>query len=107
MSVLVNIAKRFIAPALPKPTQEYSLSYMDNFVNILRIYFNQLDNLLKQLTAIQTAVPVADLPTPSTALIGARYFVTDSNSMTFAAIVAAGGANRVPVYCDGVNWRIG
>ena len=37
---------------------------------------------------------------------GMRYFVTDSNSMTFHATVAAGGANNVGVTCDGTNWYI-
>lgn len=46
MSIWANIVKRFTAPSLPKPTAEYELSYMDNLVNILRLYFNQLDNLI-------------------------------------------------------------
>lgn len=50
---------------------------------------------------------VAGLASAATAGSGARAFVTDSNSTTFAAIVAGGGSNRVPVYSDGTNWRIG
>lgn len=38
---------------------------------------------------------------------GARSFVTDATATTFASIVAGGGANAVPVYDDGTNWRIG
>ena len=53
------------------------------------------------------AVTVATLPAAATAGAGARHFVTDSNSTTFAAIVAGGGGNGVPVYSDGTNWRIG
>jgi len=37
----------------------------------------------------------------------ARAFVTDSNSTTFNATVAGGGANKVPVWSDGTNWKIG
>jgi hypothetical protein len=62
-------------------------------------------------TAITGAIPfvlpsytVANLPTGSA---GMRAFVTDSNATTFAAVVAGGGANGVPVYHDGTNWRIG
>lgn len=40
-------------------------------------------------------------------LEGSRAFVTDANATTFASIVAAGGANKVPVYRDGTAWRIG
>lgn len=50
---------------------------------------------------------VATLPTAATAGNGARAFVTDANATTFASVVAAGGANHVPVYSDGTNWRIG
>lgn len=58
--------------------------------------------------AVRTrSVTVATLPAAATAGSGARHFVTDSNSTTFAAIVAGGGGNGVPVYSDGTNWRIG
>lgn len=49
MSIWSNIIKRFKAPALPKPGPEYDKPYFDNLVNILRLYFNQLDNLLEQI----------------------------------------------------------
>lgn len=52
-------------------------------------------------------VAVASLPAAAAANNGARYFVTDANATTFASIVAGGGANKVPVYSDGTNWRIG
>lgn len=50
---------------------------------------------------------VANLPAAATAGAGSVGFVTDANATTFASVVAAGGANGVPVYCDGANWRIG
>jgi len=56
VSIWANIIKRFRAPPLPKPTQEYDKGYLDNLVNILRLYFNQLDNLLEQIV---TASPVS------------------------------------------------
>lgn len=55
MSIWTSLIKRFKAPSLPKPTQEYDRAYFDSFVNILRLYFNQLDNLLEQIV---TASPV-------------------------------------------------
>lgn len=48
---------------------------------------------------------VSALPAAGTA--GRRRFVTDANATTFGAVVAGGGANGVPVYDDGTNWRIG
>lgn len=46
---LFSVIKRFVAPALPHPTTEYDQKYFDKFNNILRIYFNQIDNLLGQI----------------------------------------------------------
>jgi hypothetical protein len=50
---------------------------------------------------------VASLPAAATAGAGARSFVTNATATTFASVVAGGGANGVPVYSDGTNWRIG
>ena len=54
-----------------------------------------------------TVYTVATLTAAATAGAGARAFVSDSTATTFAAVVAGGGANGVPVYSDGTNWRIG
>lgn len=50
---------------------------------------------------------VAALPSAADAGAGARAFVTDASASTFASTVAGGGATLVPVYSDGVNWKIG
>lgn len=54
-----------------------------------------------------STLTVGTLPAAATAGAGARAVVTDANATTFHAIVAAGGANVVPVFSDGTNWRIG
>jgi hypothetical protein len=54
-----------------------------------------------------TVYTVATLPTGT---IGERAFVSDSNQTLAAGIgllVVGGGANPVPVYYSGSNWRIG
>lgn len=53
-----------------------------------------------------TAYTVATLPAASTAGAGARAYVTDANATTFMSTVAGGGANVVPVFSDGTNWKI-
>lgn len=56
------------------------------------------------------ALTVATLPSAATLGAGARSFVTDANATHAAGlgtVVAGGGANAVPVYSDGTNWRIG
>lgn len=50
---------------------------------------------------------VATLPSASSSGAGFRSFVSDANSTTFASAVAGGGSNVIPVYSDGVVWRIG
>lgn len=62
---------------------------------------------LRQYIPVTNPVVVASLPSAATAGSGARSMVTDANATTFASIVAGGGANTVPVYSDGTNWRIG
>jgi hypothetical protein len=55
-------------------------------------------------------VAVASLPAPSGTYQGARGTVNNSNATLSAgigAVVAGGGTNVVPVFCDGTNWRIG
>ena len=75
---------------------------------------NMTDALAETLVASKyvktTTVAVAALPAAATAGAGARAAVADSNATLTAgigAVVAAGGANVVPVFCDGAAWRIG
>jgi len=42
---------RAVAPRLPAATQQYDANYINQLNNILRLYFNQLDNILGQLKA--------------------------------------------------------
>ena len=56
-------------------------------------------------TTVKTATAtVASLPAGS---MGMRHFVTDANATTFNSIVAGGGTNKLPVFHDGTDWRIG
>jgi hypothetical protein len=42
-----------VPPALPKPDFEYSMTSQDRFLNILRLYFNGLNNALNSLLAVR------------------------------------------------------
>jgi hypothetical protein len=53
VSIWANVIKRFTAPSLPKPTPQYDQKYFDALVNVLRLYFNQLDNLLGLIVSAQ------------------------------------------------------
>ena len=59
MSILSTVIKRFVAPALPQASQEYDQKYFDKFNSILRLYFNQIDQLLGQLVSTSSTVPVS------------------------------------------------
>ena len=48
-----------VAPRLPSAPVEYDQRYQDQFLNILRLYFNQLDNLLGQILATTSPIPIS------------------------------------------------
>lgn len=56
MSFITTILKRFRAPALPNAPETYERRYVDQLTNILRIYFNQLDQLLEAILASNPAL---------------------------------------------------
>jgi hypothetical protein len=65
-----------------------------------------VDTILYGVT-ITPPTTVGALPVAAVGYKGARAFVTDANAATFGTTAASGGANNVPVYCDGTNWKIG
>ena len=101
------------APSPNNAPPQYSQQYQHLLNNQLKLYFNQVDNILGQLSSASGYIPaltvytVATLPSAATAGIGARAFVSDATATTFASTVAGTGANKVPVYSDGTNWKIG
>jgi len=99
-------------PALPFAPPDYNEQYQNQLNNVLRLYFNRLNNIVSQLDSngIQpplTNYTVATLPFAVDAGKGARAFVTDALAPVFGATVVTGGTVAVPVYSDGVNWKVG
>ena len=103
---------RVTPPNLPLAPIQYDSRYQEQLNNVLRLYFNRLNNSLGQLST-STIIPpvtnytVATLPSAATSGAGARTFVTDATIPTFGATVVGGGAVFVPVYSDGTNWKVG
>jgi hypothetical protein len=99
------------APRLPNAPTEYEQRYLDSLNSILRLYFNQLDNTIRQLQAASNiklnVYTVSTLPSAVTSGAGTLAFVTDALLPTFGSTVAGGGAVNVPVYSDGTNWKVG
>lgn len=103
---------KIAAPNLPLATKVYSPQYQDQLNNVLRLYFNRVDDFISRLS-VSSDIPaltnfnVATLPSAVTLGAGARAFVTDALTPTFGATVVGGGAVNVPVYSDGTNWKVG
>lgn len=62
---------------------------------------------IQLVSSLPAALTVAGLKTCAAAIKYSRNFVTDANATTFNSVVAGGGTNVVPVFCDGTSWRIG
>lgn len=54
-----------------------------------------------------TPVTFANLPSAASAGAGAKAHVTDSSTATFNGTISGGGANSVPCFSDGTNWKVG
>jgi len=98
-------------PNLPYAPEEYNTNYQEKLTNVLRLFFNQLNDVLTTLinayitnTSITT---VAKLPAASMTNAGSRTFVSDATVTTFGTTVVGGGSNTVPIYSTGTSWKIG
>lgn len=52
-------------------------------------------------------VTFASLPGVASVSVGGRAMITNSTTAVFNATAAGGGANVVPVFSDGTQWRVG
>jgi hypothetical protein len=106
-----NPINPIVAPRLPNAPTEYEQRYIDGLNSILRLYFNQLDNTIRQLQAASNiklnVYTVSTLPNAVTSGAGTLAFVSDASAPTFGSTVVGGGAVNVPVYSDGTNWKVG
>jgi hypothetical protein len=81
-----NLLNRIVAPRLPNATQEYDSRYLDQLNDILRLYFNQLDSILGQLTASNQAavINVPYLAVQDT--VSHTVTANTANAMTFDTV---------------------
>lgn len=74
----------------------------ESSAELFRRYWDTLSNVVEDLNSKPILVSeLSDTPTV------VRRIVSDANATTFSSIVTGGGSNKVPVYFDGTNWRIG
>jgi len=81
-----NVLSRVVAPRMPNATQEYDPRYLDQLNNILRLYFNQIDAILGQLTASTqaAAINVPYLAVQDT--VSHTVTANTANAMTFNTV---------------------
>lgn len=96
----------FASPALPLAPVNFDRQYQDQLNNVLRLYFNQVQAALQQLS-VPSVYLVADLPSAVDAGAGARAFTSNAAGPVFGSVVVGGGTETVPIYSDGTNWRVG
>jgi hypothetical protein len=83
---------RIAAPNLPLGTAEYSRQYQDQLNNVLRLYFNRLDNLLAQL---QTSSGGTGIRLPYGAFSDFTDQSTTVNTATLMALSVTDFSNEV------------
>ena len=59
MSLLIENALVVPPPNLPLAPGQYDSRYQEQFNNVLRLYFNRLDALLRQIVATESPIPVS------------------------------------------------
>lgn len=59
MSFLIENATVIPPPNLPLAPVDYESRYQEQFNNVLRLYFNRLDALLRQIVATTTPIPIS------------------------------------------------
>jgi hypothetical protein len=83
---------KIAAPSLPLATPEYSRQYIDQLNNVLRLYFNRLDNLLAQLV---TSSGGAGIRLPYGAFSDFTSQTTTANTATLISLNTTDFSNTV------------
>lgn len=85
---------RTVAPRLPAATQQYDVNYINQLNNVLRLYFNQLDNILGQL---RTASDTSGLRVPYGAFSSDQTQTTTANTDTLMTLNTTEFTNGVTI----------
>lgn len=85
---------RVVAPRLPNATITYSQQATDEYTRILRLYFNQLDNILGQLT---TSISASGLVLPYGAFSSDQDQTTTANTATLLTLNTTDFSNDVSI----------
>jgi len=85
---------RVVAPRLPTAPAEYEARYHDQFADVLRLYFNRLDNILGQL---ETKTTTATLVAPYGAFSSDQDQTATANTATLMTLNTTDFSNEVSI----------
>ena len=85
---------RAVAPRLPAATQQYDANYINQLTNVLRLYFNQLDNIIGQLKASSNT---SGLRVPYGAFSSDQTQTTTANTATLMTLNTTDFTNGVTI----------
>lgn len=83
-----------VAPRLPAATQQYDANYINQLTNVLRLYFNQLDNIIGQLKASSNT---SGLRVPYGAFSSNQSQTTTANTATLMTLNTTDFTNGVTI----------
>jgi hypothetical protein len=87
--------QRVQPPALPLATDEYSKAYIDQLNNVLRLYFNRLNNILNQMNTGSGAIDGSGLRIPYGAFSSNQSQTTTANTATLMTLNTTDFSNNV------------
>jgi len=88
------VLNQTVAPRLPVATDDYDPNYINQLNNVLRLYFNQIDNILNQL---KTATDTSGLRVPYGAFSSDQDQSTTANTATLMTLNTTDFSNGVSI----------
>jgi hypothetical protein len=98
MSLIVTTEydfQRVQPPALPLATDQYSKAYQDQLNNVLRLYFNRLQNILNQMNTGSGEIDGSGIRLPYGAFSSDQDQTTTSNTATLMTLNTTDFSNDV------------
>ena len=89
--------QRVQPPALPLATEQYNKAYQDQLNNVLRLYFNRLQNILNQMNTGSGSIDGSGLRIPYGAFSSDQDQTTTANTATLMTLNTTDFSNGVTI----------
>ena len=89
--------QRVQPPALPLASEQYNKAYQDQLNNVLRLYFNRLQNILNQMNTGSGSIDGAGLRLPYGAFSSDQDQTTTANTATLMTLNTTDFSNGVTI----------